>query len=472
MKKLFTFIFLFIAFAQSYALEGRFKQGASLEYASINSDLYNENGLSLYKRKQVIFFRNDTAYVVAVSKNSNLAPFWVAKELESLPVDDQFAYDDYRDEIIFSSVGKLYQSFWKDESWTYQKKVKMEGINVTLPKSYDLSKGDPRQIKKIFHPTMAKHGERIYFAAYSKGKTDLDLWYSDRGYDNIWKAPIRLDINTDANEEHPFVVGDTLLYFASNRASNRRSNLYFIDLRAENPVAQVSVLSQPNSDEIGMVCVDNRVHIISNRNRNNPNGVTDDNIFKADLPDKVIVEKPIAFTDIEEVIPKDTTEVHPIIFQEMEDKIIVDVDTVANDSMMNTIIADIPNNTKADKVTANVYKLGNKAIFYFDLNDDQLKKLYDNDLDALVQFIKEHPKHKFLVSGFTDVRGTVDYNNALSLRRAKTVYDRLATKGISKKRMMFTGFGKRYSGLVVKDAKTEEQHQMNRRVEVIAVKRK
>ena len=454
---------------QMNALEGRFKLGAELEYASVNSE-GNETGLSLYKRKQVIFFRNDTAYVVAVANNSNLAPFWVARELELLPVDDQFAYDDYRDEIIFSSVGKLFQSFWKDEEWTYQKRVKMEGVTAKLPKNYDASKGDPKQIKKIYHPTLAKNGERMYFAAFSKGHTDLDLWYSDRGRDDVWKAPVKLSINTDANEEHPFVVGDSLLYFASNRAENKRSNLYFIDLRESNPTAQLSVLSQASSDEIGMVVVGNRVHIISDRCKYNPKNICDDNVFKADLPEPVFEDdKAITFVELPEVKPRSNFESHPIIFQEMDDMIVEDADTLRNDSIIDKYVATMDKNADAEKVTGNVYKIGDKAIFYFDLNDAKLSNSYDSDLDALVKFINDNKGQKFLISGFTDVRGTNEYNEKLSIRRAKTVFDALVERGVSRKNLRFAGFGKRYNGLAVKNAQTEAEHQKNRRVEVKAI---
>jgi outer membrane protein OmpA-like peptidoglycan-associated protein len=44
------------------------------------------------------------------------------------------------------------------------------------------------------------------------------------------------------------------------------------------------------------------------------------------------------------------------------------------------------------------------------------------------------------------------------------VFEELVAKGVPATKLMFTGFGKR--GLVVKNAKTEAEHQMNRRVEI------
>jgi outer membrane protein OmpA-like peptidoglycan-associated protein len=82
----------------------------------------------------------------------------------------------------------------------------------------------------------------------------------------------------------------------------------------------------------------------------------------------------------------------------------------------------------------------------------------------LINYINSNPDSKFLIYGFTDERGTTAYNQDLSVRRAQRVFEELVAKGVPATKLMFTGFGKR--GLVVKKAKTEAEHQMNRRVEI------
>lgn len=461
-----------------------FEKGNELIHSSINT--YEvEKGLSLYKRKQVIFFRNDTAYVVAVSFNSELDPFWVAKELEPLPVDEQFAYDDHADKIIFSSVGKLYYSYWKNDSWTPHMRVKMEGVNMKMKHPYNDNVGHPKDIDRLYHPTFAKGGDRMYFAAVSKGHTDLDIWYADRGPDNTWLAPHKMAFNTDANEEHPFVVGDSLLYFSSNRAENSRANLYYVDLTAENPVAKISVLSNPTSDEIGLVVVDDRAHILSDRCALRADQVCDYNIFKAQI---VTHEKKIAgisFKDIPESVPQGNIEapyeVLPYVFRTMteaeadsalahgekvrKDRLVA-LDSLAKvkaDSVLRVAIGTVDENTSAAKVTDNVSATDSKVIFYFDLDDDRLLEKYNADLDAIVKYIGSDDS-KYLIYGFTDERGTDMYNQNLSVRRAQSVFQALCDRGVPASKLMFTGFGER--GLVVKHAKTEAEHQKNRRVEV------
>lgn len=466
------------------AAEEPFEKGNELVYSSINT--YGvEKGLSLYKRKQVIFFRNDTAYVVAVSSSSELDPFWVAKELEPIPVDDQFAYDDHADKVVFSSVGKLYFSYWKDNSWTPHKRLKMEGVNMKIKHPYTDSISNPAQIQRIYHPTFAKGGDRMYFAAVSKGRTDLDIWYSDRGPEETWLAPHRLAQNTEANDEHPFVVGDSLLYFSSNRDKSQRANFYYIDLTEPNAPARLSVLSNPTSDEIGLVVVDDRAHLISNRCPLRAEQVCDENIFKAQVVKREKREAGISFKDIPESVPQNASNPYdalPYVFRTMTaaeadsalargEKLRLDrlmrLDSIAKakaDSVLWIALNSADENKRAVMLTNNVAKTDSKVIFYFDTDDDQLNDKYKTDIDTIVQYIESDPNGKFLIYGFTDSRGTDKYNQDLSVRRAQTVFQTLCDRGVSPTKLLFTGFGER--GLAVKNAKTEEEHQKNRRVEI------
>jgi outer membrane protein OmpA-like peptidoglycan-associated protein len=65
------------------------------------------------------------------------------------------------------------------------------------------------------------------------------------------------------------------------------------------------------------------------------------------------------------------------------------------------------------------------------------------------------------INSHTDERGKVEYNTTLSQRRAQSVVDYLVSKGINPARLTSKGFG--FSDPVIKGAKTEEEHQQNRR---------
>jgi outer membrane protein OmpA-like peptidoglycan-associated protein len=56
-------------------------------------------------------------------------------------------------------------------------------------------------------------------------------------------------------------------------------------------------------------------------------------------------------------------------------------------------------------------------------------------LDQAVEILKRHPELTVEVAGHTDARGADDFNQKLSLSRAKTVYDYMVEKGIDKKQL-------------------------------------
>lgn len=84
-------------------------------------------------------------------------------------------------------------------------------------------------------------------------------------------------------------------------------------------------------------------------------------------------------------------------------------------------------------------------------------------LDKDVTTLKNDPNLNVRIEGHCDIRGSDEYNMKLSERRAKTVYDYLASKGIDKKRMSTVGYGR--SKPLVPNT-TEENMYKNRRVEV------
>jgi len=81
----------------------------------------------------------------------------------------------------------------------------------------------------------------------------------------------------------------------------------------------------------------------------------------------------------------------------------------------------------------------------------------------LVQILKDNPTVSIELSSHTDARASESYNNKLSQNRAQSAVDYIVTKGIEKERLIAKGYGE--SRLIIKEAKTEEEHQKNRRTE-------
>jgi peptidoglycan-associated lipoprotein len=102
---------------------------------------------------------------------------------------------------------------------------------------------------------------------------------------------------------------------------------------------------------------------------------------------------------------------------------------------------------------------------YYDLDKFNIRSDAALELDKLVQIMKDNATLKIELSSHTDVRSPDNYNMKLSQNRANSAVEYIVSKGIDKERMTAKGYGE--TRLVVKDAKTEEEHQRNRRTEFV-----
>ena len=79
---------------------------------------------------------------------------------------------------------------------------------------------------------------------------------------------------------------------------------------------------------------------------------------------------------------------------------------------------------------------------HFDYNKatltDEAKTLLDKD----VQVLKDNPKMKVRMAGYTSAKGTDESNQKLSERRANAVRNHLIEKGIAPGRITIIGYGR------------------------------
>ena len=102
----------------------------------------------------------------------------------------------------------------------------------------------------------------------------------------------------------------------------------------------------------------------------------------------------------------------------------------------------------------------------FDFDSATVKKESYIVLDELVDLMMTWPNLKFDIQGHTDNIGSQEYNQSLSDRRAKAVYDELIKRGIDERRLRYRGFG--YSKPITSND-TEEGRSKNRRTEFIII---
>jgi len=111
---------------------------------------------------------------------------------------------------------------------------------------------------------------------------------------------------------------------------------------------------------------------------------------------------------------------------------------------------------------------GNLLPIYYDLNSAKLTPAAEKIIDEkLLSLMNSKPGIKVEISSYTDSRGNDDYNMALSQQRAQSVVNYLVSKGISRDRLVATGYGE--TRLVNRCSNgvdcTETEHAQNRRTE-------
>jgi len=79
---------------------------------------------------------------------------------------------------------------------------------------------------------------------------------------------------------------------------------------------------------------------------------------------------------------------------------------------------------------------------HFDFDKSTLTKEAQAILKRSIQLLKENPKARIRIAGYTSASGTKEYNQKLSERRAKAVYDYLTKEGLTPPEKLTTiGYG-------------------------------
>jgi outer membrane protein OmpA-like peptidoglycan-associated protein/tetratricopeptide (TPR) repeat protein len=130
---------------------------------------------------------------------------------------------------------------------------------------------------------------------------------------------------------------------------------------------------------------------------------------------------------------------------------------------------DIPMTAAFQEVVKDValknVSVGSKIILkniFFDYGKSTLRPESTNELERLIKLLNDVPTLKIEISGFTDSKGSAEFNQKLSENRAKAVVDYLIKSSIAADRLTFVGYGKEQP-IATND--TDEGRQLNRRTE-------
>ncbi len=363
--------------------------------------------------------------------------------------------------------------------------------------------GDFRNIEELpfngknyncIHPCISENGDVLYFASDMEGGYGgLDLYMAKRNIEGVWDKPVNLgeSVNTVANELFPFVHMNRI-YFASKGFNGYGGyDIYTAKLSMNGMPAAPQNMGLPiNSyrDDMGMVVYKDGQFGYLSSNRDNDDGA-----------DKLYFFHDHTLDPIQPVLVKAPVDsVKPIAKVETVSK-----PTTAENEMLTTpkataalpavaAVSVIPEKknkgakpTKENATTNEVGKKENKenlntdiliqkqfSHIRFRLNDYKPDGNFDQVLDSLITLAQSNREVKIRIYAYADARGTEAYNMALSVKRALAVKQYLTARGLKSNRIITAGFGESnpLNNCTDDIACSEEEHAINRRVEVLLIR--
>ncbi|MBU3699161.1 MAG: hypothetical protein FGM33_04000, partial [Candidatus Kapabacteria bacterium] len=140
----------------------------------------------------------------------------------------------------------------------------------------------------------------------------------------------------------------------------------------------------------------------------------------------------------------------------------------APDHIFHSERYEVPSGAKGRTITKDIDLSplrggGGQLLVFFDLDKSELKSESMPELERVVALLRSELSVRVQFEGHTDDKGTDDYNDGLSQRRADAVRTFVISAGIDASRLTAKGYGKRRPML---RGSTDEIRQQNRRVEM------
>ncbi|MCX2740486.1 OmpA family protein [Pontibacter anaerobius] len=383
----------------------------------------------------------------------------------------------------------LFVSNRRASGWTEPKL-----LSINDPEAWDSS------------PAFTPDGKTLYFSSSRRGGLGgTDIYKSTLDDNGRFTAPENLgsDINTAGNESFVSVGPDGTVYIASDGLPGL-GNLDLFRIENGKPVNMGRPVNSPG-DDFGMYFVNEQFGFFSS---NREGGKGGDDLYRFVRSDRKLVKFFVDGTlyQLREgakqrtPVPNNTVALQDeagkqiaMASTDAEGKFSFPLDSASTYSVVAekpgfftarqrvTTVGKMPAQSELKdpmnevRLTATLVLneiVKEKAIvlenIFYDFDKANIRPDAAVELDKLVQILKDNPAISIELSSHTDARGSDVYNEDLSQRRAESAVEYIISKGIDRSRITAKGYGE--SRPVVKNAKTEEQHQRNRRTEFKVVR--
>lgn len=388
---------------------------------------------------------------------------------------------------------KIYKAVFKENKWT--------DIEALPFSSNDYS---------IAHPTLNANEDKLYFSSDMPGTYGAsDIWVVDIHADGSYGEPKNLgpQINTESRETFPFIDKNNTLYFSSDGHPGLGGlDVFAIELDNRDSPNVINVGEPVNSiaDDFSFIINPEvkKGYFASNRK----GGVGEDDIYalseikpldfscnsiingivKNKISKEPVVDATVViYNDQNEILAQGKSEANGA-FQLTADCTSADYSVIANKENFekDSQLFSNEKNIEIDGIELRLLPIkrlpssGTNLIaylkippIYFDFDRYSITNSGKIALDKIADFMFENPNILVEVRSHTDSRASDMYNYYLSEKRARATVAYMMEKGISAFRVSGKGFGEKQLTNDCGNGKkcTKEQHQRNRRSEVILV---
>ncbi len=312
------------------------------------------------------------------------------------------------------------------------------------------------------HPAVSPSGQYLYFTSDYGGHGQKDLWRVAIT-DSKTSAPENLgpSINTPGNEEFPYILTDSIMFFSSDGHPGLGGlDIFMAELQPSGSWVVTNMGSPINSsaDDFGITFDPERDNAgFFSSGRDDARGY--DHIYCFELPEMRVVLSGIV-TDLEEnplggaivrIVGNDgsnrkTATLPDGSFSQRLDPGVSYAMLAGAPDYLNARREFTTDESDGDYYVsfrlASVIRPNTVENILYDFDSAVLRPESKNSLDSLATILRENPTIKVELGSHTDRVGSDEYNNRLSERRAMSVIEYLVGVGIEPERLNHKGYGK------------------------------
>lgn len=361
--------------------------------------------------------------------------------------------------------------------FTYSKPINGQDMGAKIYKSERASGewGEAQEVKlfadsslTVGHPALNPTGDTLYFVSDAPGgEGGKDIWMAElEGSEWVNAQPLSKGINTAGDEMYPYVHEDGTLYFASNGHPGY-GGLDIFKAVKDSTIKDSTVWILYNmgapfngiGDDFGITFAGNTQDGYFSSNKGDKKGF--DKIYRFWLPEMEFIAEGVVndeagnpLSDAQlRIVGSDGTNSKVNARRDGTYKIKLkrDVKYVMLATCRGHLNAkemwDTKNLKDSKTYTMNFalspisrpVKMDN--IFY-EFGRWELTQASEAELEKLVKLLNDNPNITIELSAHTDMKGTDEFNNELSQKRAQSCCDYLVKHGIEKERLTPVGYGK------------------------------